>query len=479
MLRKQLDYWNSQLTGVSTLELPADRPDPAEPSFRGLAERIYLGGDVLASIKRLASEERATVFMTLLAGFQALLQRYTGQDDVVVGSPIANRNRSQIEEVVGFFVNSLVLRTDLSGNPTFREIIQRVREVTLKAYEFQDMPFERIVEELAPKRTYGQNPLFQVMFALQNLPPRPPLQVAGLKMSVVGSAVLTSRFAMEMHLRETNNELTGQLVYSTDRFDAARIARMVGHYRRILKAVSAQPDLRLSDLPLLTDEERHQLLVEWTQTAAEYPRDKSVHELFEQQAQQRPNAVALQWGEQTISYGDLNGRANQLAAYLRDHGVGVGTRVAICMERSPEMICGILGILKAGAAYVPLDPGYPEERLNFMVRDSEALVVVAGERFEDALSESGVKVLSPARDLAVVERHSRENVAIPMTGDDLAYVIYTSGSTGTPKGVAVSHRAIARLVFNTNYIELGPDDGVAHLSQVCFDAATFESGALC
>jgi hypothetical protein len=205
VLRKQLDYWNSQLAGVSTLELPADRPDPAEPSFRGLAERIYLGGDVLASIKRLASEERATVFMTLLAGFQALLQRYTGQDDVVVGSPIANRNRSQIEEVVGFFVNSLVLRTDLSGNPTFREIIQRVREVTLKAYEFQDMPFERIVEELAPERTYGQNPLFQVMFALQNLPPRPPLQFAGLKMNVVGSTVLTSRFAMEMHLRETNN----------------------------------------------------------------------------------------------------------------------------------------------------------------------------------------------------------------------------------------------------------------------------------
>jgi amino acid adenylation domain-containing protein len=474
VLRKQLDYWSSHLAGISTLELPADRPYPAEPSFRGLGERISLSGEVLAAIKRLASEEKATLFMTLLAGFQALLQRYTGQDDIVVGSPIANRNRSEIEELVGFFVNSLVLRADLSGNPTFREIIRRVREVTLKAYEFQDMPFEKLVEELAPERNYGQNPLFQVMFALQNLPPRRPLEVAGLRMSSVGSKALTSRLEMEMHLWETKDGLAGQLVYSTDRFDGARIARMAGHYCRILKGVSKQPDRRLSELPLLTDEEHERLLVEWNQTATEYPRDKRVHQLFERQAQRRPNAIALCSDRETITYGELNGRANQFAAYLRDHGVGVGTRVGICMERSPEMICGILGILKAGAAYVPLDPSYPKERLNFMIKDSEAPLAVTVEPFEEVLCESGVKVISLSRDWPLVERHSPENVAIPMTEGALAYVIYTSGSTGTPKGVAVPHRAIARLVFNTNYIELGPADCVAHLSQVCFDAATFE-----
>ncbi len=378
-----------------------------------------MSGDVLADIKRLASEEKATLFMTLLAGFQALLQRYTGQDDIVVGSPIANRNRSEIEEVVGFFVNSLVLRTDLSGNPTFREIIHRVREVTLKAYEFQDMPFEKLVEELAPERNYGQNPLFQVMFALQNLPPRGPLEVAGLRMSSVGSKALTSRLEMEMHLWETKDGLAGQLVYSTDRFDGARIARMAGHYCRILKAVSTQPDRRLSELPLLTDEEQKRLLVEWNQNATEYPRDKRVHQLFERQAQKQPNAIALCSDRETISYDELNGRANQFAAYLRDHGIGVGTRVGICMERSPEMICGILGILKAGAAYVPLDPSYPKERLNFMIKDSEAPLAVTVEPFENVLCESGVKVISLSRDWPLVERHGRENVAIPMTEDAL------------------------------------------------------------
>jgi amino acid adenylation domain-containing protein len=475
VLRKQLDYWRSQLSGISALELPADRPPPAEQSFRGLSERIFLSDEVLAGIKRVASEEGATLFMTLLAALQVLLQRYTGQDDIVVGSPIANRNRTEIEGVVGFFVNSLVLRTDLSGDPTFREAVRRVREVTLKAYEFQDMPFEKLVEDLAPERNSGQNPFFQIMFALQNLPLRKPLEVAGLRMSLVGSKTLTSRFAMEMHLSETNDGLSGQLVYSTDRFDGPRIARMVGHYCRILRAVSTQPDLRLSEVPLLTDEERQRLLVDWNQTTAEYPNERRIHEIFEQQARRQPSAIALLCGERATTYGELNGNANQFAAYLREHGVGPGTLVGICMDRSIEMICAILAVLKAGAAYVPLDPSYPQERLNFMIKDSEAPVVITVELFEDVLSESGVKVISLSRVWPLVEKHSRENVTI-RAGEtcDLAYVIYTSGSTGTPKGVAVPHRAVTRLVLNANYINLGPDDSVAHLSQVCFDAATFE-----
>ena len=475
VLQKQLDYWRRQLTGASRLEVPADRPPLAEPGFRGVGERISIESDAVSELKRLASEERATLFMTLLTGLQVLLHRYTGQDDIVVGSPIANRNRTEVESIVGFFVNALVLRADLSGNPTFREALRRTREVTLKAYEFQDMPFEKLVEDLMPERSLGQSPLIQVMLSLQNFPLRRSFEARGLRVSLIGSKVLTSRFELEIHLWETGEGLTGQLVYNPERFNADRMVRMVKHYCRVLAEAAREPDRRLPELPLLDEEESRQLLVEWNQTATDYPKDKRIHELFEEQVRTQPDAIALECGEEAISYSELNRRANQLAAHLRELGVGVGTRVAICMERSPEMISGILGILKAGGVYVPLDPSYPRERLNFMIKDSEAPVAITLEPFADALSESGARVISLDRELAAIEREPGNNVTIPGSeADDLAYVIYTSGSTGMPKGVAVPHRAITRLVSNTNYIELSPTDVVAHLSQVCFDAATFE-----
>ena len=481
VLQKQLNYWRGQLAGASRLEVPADRPPLPEPAFRGAGERFFLSGEVVMELKRLASAEGATLFMTLLTGLQVLLHRYSGQEDIVVGSPIANRSRSEIEGIVGFFVNALVLRGDLSGNPGFREVLRRTREVTLKAYEFQDMPFEKLVEELMPERSWGQSPLIQVMLSFQNLPLRRSFVTDGVSFSVVESKVLTTRFELELHLWETSEGLAGQVVYNPDRFNAERIVRMVKHYCQLLGEAVRNPDQRLSELPLLDEEETKQLLSEWNQTASEYPKEKRVHELFAEQVCQRPEAIALEFGNERISYGELDRRVNQLAAHLRAVGVGAGTRVVLCMERSVEMICGMLAILKAGGVYVPLDPSYPPERLNFMIRDCEAPIALTLEPFAAALSESAAKLILLRDELAGIGEQSGRDFATPSTGAaDLAYVLYTSGSTGLPKGVSVPHRAIVRLVANTNYIQLGPSDAVAHLSQVCFDAATFEIwGALC
>jgi amino acid adenylation domain-containing protein len=474
VLQRLLDYWRPHLADVAVLELPADRPHGGQSGSRGMTTRISVRSDCLATLKQLTAEEGTTLFMTMLAGFQALLHRYTGQDDILVGSPIANRNHFEIEGIVGFFVNSLVLRTDLSGDPTFRELLRRVREVTLKAYEFQDMPFEKLVEELAPNRDLGRNPLFQVMFVLQNLPARKPLQAGNLKISRMGSKVLTSRFEIEIHLWEAANGLEGRLVYNPDRFEASRIDRMVGHYQRILQAASNEPDRRLSELELLTSEESDQLINKWNQTTTDFPTGRCIHEHFEGQVRARQDAVAVIADGKIVSYGDLNKYANQLAALLRTRGVRRGTCVGLCMVRSFEMICATLAVLKAGGVYVPLDPGYPKERLDFMIKDASARVVVTVDSCREAIEASGVATIVLDQEWPLLERYGSENVAGPTGPDDLAYVIYTSGSTGTPKGVAVAHRSVMRLVLNTNYVDLGPADRIAHLSNVCFDAATFE-----
>ena len=379
VLQKYLDYWKHQLAGLPRMDFPADRPPSPKPCFRGRSERIFISRYTLAAIKRLAREERVTLFMALLAAFQALLQRYTGQDDIAVGSPIANRNRSEVEGVLGFFANTLVLRTDLSGDPTFREALRRVRETTLKAYEFQDAPFEKLVEELAPERDFGHSAFFQIMFSLQNVTPRRPLEVAGLKMSQTICSPVTSRFEIEAHLWEASDGLEGHLVYNPDRFDPSRILQMIEHYRRIVQAVSIAPDQKLSSLPMLGSEEHHRQVFEWNRTTTPFPRDRCIHTEFEEQARQRPEAPALVCGVESVSYAELNTRANQLADCLRTRGIRAGARVGICMERSAWMITALLATLKAGAAYVPLDPGYPKERLNFMIRDAEAKVVLCAE----------------------------------------------------------------------------------------------------
>jgi amino acid adenylation domain-containing protein len=495
VLDYQLAYWKRQLAGAPpALELPTDRPRPAVQSYRGAALPVQLPRALSEALAALSRQEGVTLFMTLLAAFQALLWRYTGQDDIVVGSPIAGRTRAEIAPLIGFFVNTLVLRTDLSGEPTFRELLGRVREMTLGAYAHQDMPFDKLVDELQPERDMSRSPLFQVMFALQNTP-MPALSLAEVTLSPLEAARPTAKFDLTLMLEEAREGIRGTLEYRTDLFDRATIERMAGHYRTLLEGIVEAPGRQVSELPMLTAEELHEILVAWNDTGTDYPADRCVHELFEAQAERTPDAVAVVFGDRQLSYRELNQRANQLAHQLRSLGVGriggiggiggaggaggaggVGpaTLVGLCVERSLEMVVGMLGILKAGGAYVPLDPNYPRERLAFMLEDTGAPVLLTQARLLDSLPEHGVQRLCLDTGWEAVARESVDDPRGGAGSSSLAYVIYTSGSTGKPKGVAVTHQAIARLVCNTDYISLGPSDVVAQASSSSFDAATFE-----
>jgi amino acid adenylation domain-containing protein len=391
--------------------------------------------------------------MTLLAAFQTLLYRYSGQEDIVVGSPIANRNRAEIEGLIGFFVNTLVLRTNFDGNPTFKELLARVREMALGAYAHQDLPFEKLVEELQPQRSLSHSPLFQVMFVLQNAPST-ALKFEGLSVSPVRVGGNTAKFDLTLSMHEAVEGLRGSLEYNTDLFDDATITRMLDNFQVLVQGIVANPEQRLSNLPLLTEAEKRRLLVEWNDTKADYPRDLCIHELFEAQVERSPEAVAVVFpaagsgpGEaHQLSYRELNQRANQLGRCLKKLGVGPETLVGICMERSLEMVVGLLGILKAGAAYVPLDPEYPKERLRFMLEDTKARELLTQERLITYLPEASARVVCLDRDWEGIAHESDDNLNNGSTPENLAYVMYTSGSTGNPKGVAISHYSLCNLL---------------------------------
>ncbi len=472
-LKAQLDYWRGQLKGAAPLELPTDRPRPPVQSFRGRRLPFALGRDIREAVRSFAKREGLTPFMTLLAAFQALLQRYSGQGDVVVGSPIASRTRAELEGLIGFFVNTLVLRTDHSGDPTFRELAQRVRRVTLGAYANADVPFERLVDELAPERSLDRNPVFQVLFALQNAPAE-PLDLPGLRVVPFEVDRATSKVDLMLSLEERGGGLEGFVEYSTDLFDGGTVERMLGHYERLLSGVVAEPDRRLSELSLLGEEERRRVVVEWNRTGREYPGEAGLGELFRAQAERSPDAVAVVYGEERLSYRELEVRSNQLARHLRGLGVGPESRVGLCVERSAGLVVGMLGIVKAGGAYLPLDPSYPTERLGFMLRDGEVEVVVTQESLRSRLPEHSGRVVSLDAEREAISRGSGEGLESGVCGDSLAYVIYTSGSTGEPKGVCVTHRAVSRLVCQTDYVEFGGGEVVAQASNASFDAATFE-----
>ena len=370
-LERQLTYWREQLGGeLPVLELPTDHARPAMPSYRGAHLGFRLSPELSEALKELSRREGATLFMTLLAAFQTLLHRYSGQDDIVVGSAVAGRNYAETEGLIGFFVNTLALRTDLSGEPTFVELLRRVKQVSLGAYAHQDVPFEKLVEELQPERDTSRTPLFQTMFALQNVP-HEALHLPGLTLSWVGGESATAKFDLLMALQERGAALEGSLEYSTDLFDEARMAQMLRHFEVLLQGIAANPEQRLWELPLLGAEETRQALVEWNATQQEYPREQSVSELFEQQVTLRPEAVAVVSGAEELSYGELNERANQLAHYLKRLGVQEEECVGVCLGRGMEMVIALLGVLKAGAVYVPLDPDYPTSRLKLMLTDAE------------------------------------------------------------------------------------------------------------
>jgi len=478
VLKKLLDHWRSRLAGApQVLELPADRSRPAAESNAGATHAFTLPVALVEALRRFAWRERATLFMPLLAGFTALLARYSGQEDFFIGTPVANRTRAEFEGVVGCFVNTLVLRVELSGDPPVREFLRRLRRVCLDAFQHQELPFERLVEDLQPERDLSRNPLFQVMFSLENMPVQ-PLQLAGLTQSSIDLDRAVTHVDLTLRVQETAEGLGAVFEYSTDLFDAPTIARMAMHWRSLLEAMAASPERRLSELPLLPEAERRQLLVEWNQTAADYPRDSLVHELFEAQAGRSAASTAVTVERHQLSYAELNRRSNQLAQHLRELGAGSGARVGICLERSLEMLVGLLGILKTGAAYVPLDPSFPRDRLCFMADDAQLALLVSTAalapsfnlpRERQALLDADAQAIASAPDSHLpAEGHA----ARP---DDPAYVIYTSGSTGEPKGVLVPHRAVVNfLISMAREPGLAAHDVLVAVTTLSFDIAVLE-----
>jgi amino acid adenylation domain-containing protein len=439
VLETQLEYWKKQLGGeLPTLQLPADRPRPAVQTHRGSVQSFDLPVSLAEKLKDLSQGHGTTLFMTLLAAFKALLFRYTGQTNFAVGSPIANRTRTELEGLIGFFVNTLVLRTDLSGDPRFVEFLGKVRDTALEAFAHQETPFEKLVEALNPARDMSYSPLFQVMFVFQNAP-RATLELHSLTLTPVAIDAGGSTFDLTLYMREEQRGLTGRFEYNTDLFDAETIKRMAGHFRIILESIVVDPNRRLSELPILTEVERHQLLLEWNATEKDYPKDKTLVHLFEEQVDQSPEATAVVFGDKRLSYRELNRRANQLAHHLQSLGVGPGSRVGIWMERSLDLMVSLVGTLKAGGAYVPLDPNYPQDRLSFMLGDAQVPVLLTREMFIKDLPEYAGHVVCMDRDGEAISRESEENPVSRIGPNDAVYVIYTSGSTGTPKGVIGLH----------------------------------------
>ena len=433
VLEEQVAYWRQQLAGLAPLELPADRPRPAAQSFDGGAERIEVPADVVAALAALAMRERGTLFMVLLAAFKVLLARYTGQTDIVVGTYIAGRNRAETESLIGFFVNTLALRTELAGNPRFAEALARVRDVALGAYGHQDMPFAKLVEELQPERDLSRNPLFQVVFQLFNAPNAPRADAAPAASEPHGAAAFDLVFSLR---HADDGRITGRVEYSTDLFERETVARMARHYQVLLAGIAADPDRRLSDLPLLVPEERDRILRGWNDTARHYDRETGVLELFDCQVERTPEAVAFRCGVESLSYAALAARSDALARRLLEAGAQPACPVGVCVERSLDLPVALLAAWKAGASYLPLDPSYPRERLGFMLEDAGVRAVIGRGDIAEAIAGGRAPLVAPDEAGA-----GTAPLARPRT-DEIAYLIYTSGSTGWPKGVAVDHRQI-------------------------------------
>src|SRR4029077_4025992 len=440
VLERQLEYWRKQLAGHETLSLPTDRPHSARPTPAGAMERSRLPEPLVSKLKLLSGQQGVTLFMTLLAGFKILLYRYTGQTDISVGLGIANRNRQELESLIGFFVNTLVLRTQFTEGSSVAELLQRVRDVSLQAYAHQDIPFERLVEALDPVRELGRTPFFQALFVLQNVP-LPKVTWNGLEATASIVETGTAKFDLTLAAREEDGELELSLEYRTELFNAERMKRLLQHYRTLLEGIAVSVETRISELEMLSEPEKQQLLVEWNRTEAPDSTDKCVHQWFEEQAAKTPQAVAVMNEDGQISYGELNRRANRLAHYLTKLGVGPEVRVAVCMERGLEMLVGILGVLKAGGAYVPLDPADPSARRSYMLKDAGATIVLTNERFAQQMAGCADHVVDLDKAREEIGRQSGDNLRLQMDPENLAWVIYTSSSTGRTKGMAVPHRS--------------------------------------
>jgi amino acid adenylation domain-containing protein len=472
-LERQLSYWRERLAGAPTeLGLPADRSRPASPSSRGAAIRWRLGGEAWRRLRALCRSEGVTPFMALLSAYALLLGRYAGRGDLLIGVPTAGRVRPELERVAGLFANTLVVRVEAGGAESFSALLAGVRESALGAYANQGVPFERIVEELQPERGLSSHPLFQVAFALHSEPLN-PFEFEGLTVIAKQVEHKTSKFDLMFSFTETGDGLSAFVEYNTDIFEAATVERMVAHFRNILSAACEDPRRPVAELPLMAEGEVRQIVEGWNDTASDYPRDRCVHELFREQAARTPDAVAVSDGDERMTYRELDALSDRFAGHLRSRGVRDEELVAVCMSRSARMVVALLGILKAGAAYVPLDLSYPEERLAFMLEDAGARLLVAERATAGKLAGVVACVLMDEWQ-GRVESPADAEVRSGVGAENLAYVVYTSGSTGRPKGICVTHRAINRLVINSDYVSLCAKDRVAQASNSSFDAATFE-----
>jgi amino acid adenylation domain-containing protein len=439
VLEAHLDYWRPQLEGApAVLQLPTDRPRPAVQRFRGAKQGLVVEAETTSGLKKLGREEGATLFMVLLAAFKVLLWRWSGEADVVVGTPMAGRTRAETESLIGFFVNTLVLRTRLRAEGSFRGLVGEVREVCLGAYAHQEVPFEKLVEELRPERSLSHTPLFQVMLILHNASV-PQLELPGLSLSAHPSNLGVSKFEITLIVTEEEKKLISFLEYDTDLFDAVTIARMADHLQRLLAGVVAGPENYLAELPLLGNAEREQLIVEWNRTECEFLPGPLAHELFEAQAERTPEAIAVVCGDHQLTYQELNRSANRLADYLCEQGVGAETLVGLCLERSLEMIIGFLGILKSGGVYLPLDPDQPKERFRFMLSETAPLLILTGQSTSEFFTDDRSKLSHLDSIWSRPLLQDPDHFRVGICAENLAYLIYTSGSTGQPKAVMVEH----------------------------------------
>ncbi|HKP12113.1 MAG TPA: amino acid adenylation domain-containing protein, partial [Blastocatellia bacterium] len=471
VLESQLGYWKEALAGAPViLELPGDRPRPTIQTYRGATQSHVIPKHLAEQLKALSRQQGATLYMTLLAGFSTLLYRYTGQQDILIGSGIANRTRSEVEGIMGCFVNTLAVRSNMADDPKLIELLTRERETLLGAYAHQDLPFERLVEEMQPERDLSREPLCQVVFTFNNQP-RPKMELGGLRLRFLEDRSQSAKVDLTLEIEDSQRGLEGLIQFNTDLFDAATIARMWQHLHTLFESIVADPQQRLSRLALLTEAERRQLVSEWNQTQAAYEQDASVCEMFERQACLAPDELAVISDGQATTYAELNAGANQLARYLRKMGVGPEVLVGICVERGIEMIVGLLGVLKAGGAYVPLDPAYPSERLDFMLGSINVTVLLTKDRYLDVLAPSQASVIRLDLDWPSISSESRDNLGGMADPDRLAYVIYTSGSSGRPKGVAITHRNLAHSTLARFAYYRAPLERFLLLSSFGFDSS--------